>query len=93
VVGAALGTALLPLLARQLRGGQSLSAHRSINRGVELALLLALPAAIGLAVAAEPIIGALFQRGAFCNSLIKCSFIPRLDQYIKHIQMTITCQH
>ena len=65
VVGAALGTALLPLLARQLRGGQILSAHRSMNRGVELALLLALPAAIGLAAAAGPIIGALFQRGAF----------------------------
>ncbi|WP_198374793.1 murein biosynthesis integral membrane protein MurJ [Neoroseomonas rubea] len=65
VVGAALGTALLPLLARQLRGGQSLSAHRSLNRGVELALLLALPAAAGLAAAAMPIMAALFQRGAF----------------------------
>jgi len=65
VVGAALGTALLPLLARQLRSGQKLAAHRSLNRGVELALLLALPAAAGLAAAAGPIIGALFQRGAF----------------------------
>jgi putative peptidoglycan lipid II flippase len=65
VVGAALGTALLPLLARQLRSGQPLSAHRSLNRGVELALLLSLPAAAGLAAAAGPIIGALFQRGAF----------------------------
>ena len=65
VVGAALGTALLPLLARQVRSGQRLSAHRSLNRGVELALLLTLPAAAGLAATAEPIMAALFQRGAF----------------------------
>ena len=65
VVGAALGTALLPLLARQLRAGRRLSAHRSLNRGVELALLLALPCAAGLAAAAGPIVSALFQRGAF----------------------------
>jgi putative peptidoglycan lipid II flippase len=65
VVGAALGTALLPLLSRQLRAGQRLSAHRSLNRGAELALLLTLPSAVGLAAAAGPIVAALFQRGAF----------------------------
>lgn len=65
VVGAALGTAMLPLLSRQLRAGQRLSAHRSMNRGTELALLLTLPSAVGLAAAAGPIIAALFQRGAF----------------------------
>jgi putative peptidoglycan lipid II flippase len=36
-----------------------------MNRGVELALLLTLPSAVGLAAAAGPIIAALFQRGAF----------------------------
>jgi putative peptidoglycan lipid II flippase len=65
VIGVAVGTALLPLLARQLRGGQALSAHRSMNRATELALLLTVPAAVGLAVASGPIIAALFQRGAF----------------------------
>lgn len=65
VVGAALGTALLPVLARQLRAGQRLSAHRSMNRGTELALLLTMPSAVGLAAAAGPIVAALFQRGAF----------------------------
>ncbi|MBR0674408.1 murein biosynthesis integral membrane protein MurJ [Neoroseomonas soli] len=65
VIGAAVGTALLPLLSRQLRSGQPLSAHRSMNRAVEMSLLLTLPAAVGLAVAAGPIIAALFQRGAF----------------------------
>ena len=65
VIGAAVGTALLPLLSRQLRAGQTLSAHRSMNRAIELSLLLTIPAAAGLAAAATPIIAALFQRGAF----------------------------
>ena len=65
VIGAALGTALLPVLARHLRQGEKLAAHRTLNRGIELAVLLTLPCAAGLAVAAGPIIAALFQRGAF----------------------------
>jgi putative peptidoglycan lipid II flippase len=65
VIGAAVGTALLPLLARQLRSGQALSAHRSQNRAIELSLAFALPAAFAMAVAAGPIIAALFERGAF----------------------------
>ena len=35
------------------------------NRGLELALLLTLPAAVGLGVPAWPIMAVLFQRGAF----------------------------
>ncbi|MCO6419936.1 murein biosynthesis integral membrane protein MurJ [Siccirubricoccus sp. KC 17139] len=65
VIGAALGTAMLPLLSRQVRAGESLSAHRTMNRAVELALLLCLPAAIGQAAAAVPIVQVLFVRGAF----------------------------
>lgn len=65
VIGAAVGTAMLPLLSRQVRAGESLSAHRTMNRATELSLLLCLPAAIGQAVAADPIVTVLFQRGAF----------------------------
>jgi putative peptidoglycan lipid II flippase len=65
VIGAAVGTALLPLLTRQLRTGRALSAHRSQNRAIELTLAFALPAALAMAVAAEPIITTLFQRGVF----------------------------
>lgn len=65
VIGAAVGTALLPLLSRQLRTGQPLSAHRSQNRAIELSVAFALPAALAMAVVAEPIIQALFERGAF----------------------------
>ncbi len=65
VIGAAVGTALLPTLARQLRSGHALAAHRSQNRAIEFSLALALPAALALAVAAGPVVSTLFERGAF----------------------------
>jgi len=65
VIGAAVATALLPLLARQIHSGQPLSAHRSMNRAIEISLALAVPAAVALAVLALPVLAALFQRGAF----------------------------
>ncbi|MEK0084954.1 murein biosynthesis integral membrane protein MurJ [Benzoatithermus flavus] len=63
IVGVALGTALLPTLSRAVRQGEA--AHDVLNRAIELALLLGLPAAAGLFLLAEPIITVLFQRGAF----------------------------
>jgi putative peptidoglycan lipid II flippase len=65
VVGVAVGTALLPLLARQVREGNEAAARDSLNRAIELTLLLALPAAAALMAIAEPVIAVLFQRGAF----------------------------
>ncbi len=65
VIGAAVGTALLPTLSRQLRTGKRLAAHRGQNRAIELSLAFALPAALAMAVVPGPIITALFQRGAF----------------------------
>ena len=65
VVGIAVGTAILPSLARQVRLGDEDGARHTQNRGLELALLLTLPAAVGLGVAAWPIMTVLFQRGAF----------------------------
>ncbi len=65
VIGAAVATALLPLLARQLAEGKPLSAHRSTSRAIEISLALTLPAAVALSVLALPILAGLFQRGAF----------------------------
>jgi putative peptidoglycan lipid II flippase len=65
VVGIAVGTAILPPLSRQVRLGQVADAAATQNRGLELALLLTLPAAVALAVLAKPILLVLFQRGAF----------------------------
>jgi putative peptidoglycan lipid II flippase len=65
VVGIAVGTAILPPLSRQVRTGDEAGAIATQNRGVELALLLTLPAAAALIVLAQPILAVLFQRGAF----------------------------
>lgn len=65
VVGIAVGTAILPPLSREVRLGNAGEAVTTQNRGVELALLLTLPAAVALAVLATPILAVLFQRGAF----------------------------
>ena len=65
VVGVAVGTALLPLLSRQLRAGEAEEAVGSLNRAIEMALLLAVPAAVALIVIAGPAIAVLFERGAF----------------------------
>ncbi|MDP2699222.1 murein biosynthesis integral membrane protein MurJ [Thalassospira sp.] len=65
VIGIAVGTALLPTLSRQLQGDDPAIAMYSQNRGMEIALLLTLPAAVALGVMGMPLINVLFQRGAF----------------------------
>jgi len=65
VVGAAVGVALLPMLSRQLKAGDTDGARESQNRAIEFAMLLTVPAAAALVVTAQPIITVLFQRGAF----------------------------
>ena len=65
VVGIAIGTALLPLLSRQLREGETEAALDSQNRAMELGLFLTLPAAAALMVIAQPVIRVLFERGSF----------------------------
>jgi len=61
----AVGTALLPLLARNVAAGNEADAIHNQNRAVEFTLLLTLPAAVALFIAAGPIVSGLFQRGAF----------------------------
>ena len=65
VVGIAIGTALLPMLARELRAGNTASAMASQNRAIEYGLLFSLPAALALWMLAEPIIRILFEHGRF----------------------------
>src|SRR5262249_50269996 len=65
VVGIAVATAILPPLSRQVRAGDLTGAAQTQNRGLELALLLTLPAATALALLALPILSVLFERGAF----------------------------
>lgn len=65
IVGATLGTVLLPLLTGRIGGNDPRGAARDQETAIALALLLAIPAAIGLALLARPIIDALFGHGAF----------------------------
>lgn len=65
VVGIAVGTALLPMISRQLEKGDLADANNAQNRGAEFALLLTLPAAVALVAIPGPIVATLFERGAF----------------------------
>ena len=65
VIGTAVGTALLPLLSRQVRAGEGDAAIGTQNRAIEYALFLTLPAAVALIVSAYPVMWVLFARGAF----------------------------
>ena len=64
-IGVAVGTALLPTLSRQVLGKTPGEAIGTLNRAIEYALVLTMPAALALAVAKVPIIAVLFGRGAF----------------------------
>lgn len=73
VIGTAVGTALLPLLSRQVRAGEAASAVTTLNRAIEYGLFLTLPAALALIVCAEPIMLALFGHGAFDMESVRLS--------------------
>jgi len=65
IVGVAIGSVLIPELTRAVRGEDPMQMIKVESRGLELALGLSLPAALGLIVLGEPIVGVLFHRGAF----------------------------
>jgi putative peptidoglycan lipid II flippase len=68
IIGIAVGTVLVPAFAHAMRSADKSELAYVESRGMELTLGLTLPAAIGLAVLAEPIVSALFQHGAFMPS-------------------------
>ncbi|MEA1937722.1 MAG: murein biosynthesis integral membrane protein MurJ [Pseudomonadota bacterium] len=65
VIGIAVGTALLPMLAAAIKTGDDERRVGLFSRGLEVALVLTLPAALALMLIPEPLIGVLFERGAF----------------------------
>lgn len=65
VIGIAIGTALLPLLARQLRAGATEAAMANQNRAIEFGLLFSLPSTMALWLLAEPMVRVLFEHGRF----------------------------
>lgn len=65
VASIAIASVLVPLIAASVRNGDKSDISGAQSRTFEIALGLALPAAVAFAVLAEPIVGGLFQRGAF----------------------------
>lgn len=68
LVGVVMGTVLVPELTRALRGDDAGSFTQIASRSLELAIGLALPAALGLMLLSQPIVGLLFEHGAFTAS-------------------------
>jgi putative peptidoglycan lipid II flippase len=67
VVGIAIGIVLLPELSRRLQAGDDQGGRQAFNRASEISLALTVPAAVALAVIPVPLVGVLFERGAFTS--------------------------
>ncbi|MFK3829656.1 murein biosynthesis integral membrane protein MurJ [Pseudomonas fulva] len=65
VLGVALGTILLPTLAKTYANKDREEYSRILDWGLRLCFLLVLPCTLGLAILAEPLTVALFQYGKF----------------------------
>ena len=65
IVGIALGTAILPMLARHIQSDNKAEAQRLQSNAFEMATLLTLPAAAALAICAPAFVTAFFVGGKF----------------------------
>jgi putative peptidoglycan lipid II flippase len=65
VIAIAVGTVLLPEMARRVAAGDEAGARHAQNRAIELSLLLSLPCIVAFLLVPELIVRALFARGAF----------------------------
>jgi putative peptidoglycan lipid II flippase len=65
MVSIAIAAVMVPLIAASVRAREPQAIAAAQSRAFEIALGLALPAAVAFALLAEPIAGGLFQRGAF----------------------------
>ncbi len=65
IIGTALGVAILPAISQSIARDDEVAAADVQARAFDLAMLLTLPATLALAVAAGPIIGALYQGGEY----------------------------
>lgn len=65
VLGVALGTILLPSLSKHASSKNVAEFSKTMDWGVRLCLLLALPATVGIALTAKPLTMTLFMHGKF----------------------------
>jgi putative peptidoglycan lipid II flippase len=65
IIGIAIGTVLLPELARHLKAERTADARRTQEQSLFIAMLLSMPAATAFVALSVPIVRTLFERGAF----------------------------
>jgi putative peptidoglycan lipid II flippase len=65
IIGMAISTAAFPTLAEQASRDDTAGMAATLGRALRLIVFLSLPAGIGLALLAEPVVVVLLQRGAF----------------------------
>jgi len=63
--GVAIGTVILPQLSRHHADADASGYSKSLDWGLRMVLLVGLPAAVGLALLAEPLTASLFRYGKF----------------------------
>lgn len=68
VIGVALGTVLLPLLARNIAEGNEEKVNFHQNRAIEIGLFLTIPAAVAFMIVPYQLIHVLFERNAFTSA-------------------------
>jgi putative peptidoglycan lipid II flippase len=76
MLGVALGTILLPSLSKASAESDTEEYSSLLDWGLRLTFLLALPAAVGMAALAEPLIATLFHYGKFSTAAITSSALP-----------------
>jgi putative peptidoglycan lipid II flippase len=76
MLGVALGTVLLPSLSKANAEGDKVEYSALLDWGLRLTFLLALPAAVGLAALATPLITTLFHYGKFSAEAVTMSSQP-----------------
>jgi putative peptidoglycan lipid II flippase len=76
LLGVALGTVLLPYLSKANQDGDRAEYNALLDWGIRLTFLLALPAAVGLAVMARPLIATLFNYDHFTAADVARSSAP-----------------
>ncbi|NDE90667.1 MAG: murein biosynthesis integral membrane protein MurJ [Alphaproteobacteria bacterium] len=65
IIGIAIATTLLPILSQRVQSNDVDGARHYTTRALEFGMILGLPAAIGLGLAANEIVEVLFEHGAF----------------------------
>ena len=80
VFAIAISTVVFPLIAKHAADRDDEKLAQSYRKGMRLILVINVPAAVGLAVLAEPLVRVLFQRGAFIAS-DTAGMIPVLAVY------------